>query len=219
MRTTYMRDAILDTYESGGSNLTAAAKYVGLITAVTDMRAGTVTEASYTGYGTRPALTLGAVGNTSPVGGRQRANDVLIGFPQNTGSSQDVIGWTIHTASTAGSITDINFLDADPPVIAIANDTSGELLTCPAHGLSADQRVFVLAAPGLLLPAGLAENNAYYVLAAGLTTDLLALSATSGGAAVNITAKGGVQLIPYTSRTIANLATPEFAIGALVLQD
>lgn len=214
MYTNAFRDAVLETMD--GASLASWTPFIGLITAITDLRAGTVTEASYTGYGTRPSCSFGAVGNTSPTGGRQKANDAVITFPQNTGSSQDVIGFITNTASTGGTNRMVDFLDSDPPVIGTAD--TGDLITAPAHGLSADQRVFVLAAPGALLPAGLAENTAYFVLATGLTTDAFKLSTTSGGSAVDITAAGAAQFIPYTPRTIAAGATPEFAIGTLIQQ-
>lgn len=206
MFTTSFRDTVLGTL--GG--------FVGLITAITDFRAGTVTEASYTGYGTRPGITYGAAGNTTPAGGRQKANSALVTFPQNTGANQDVIAWGIWSAATAGVLQAIGFLDTDPPVFGtgLASDT----IEAFGHGLQTDQRVYVLAAPGAPLPTGLSENVAYFVLAAGLTADAFQLSTTSGGAAVNITVGGCALFMPYKAVTVATNATPEFAIGALVVQ-
>lgn len=188
--------------------------FVGLITAITDWRAGTVTEASYTGYGTRPAITWGAAANTSPAGGRQRANSAAVTFPQNTGSLQSVIAYGLYSAATAGTLQAIGLLDADPPVVGTA--ATSDTITAPAHGLSNNQRVFVMAAPGALLPAGLSENTAYFVVNAA--TDTFQLSTTSGGAAVDITAGGAGLFIPYTAVDIATNATPELAIGAVVAQ-
>jgi hypothetical protein len=108
-------------------------------------------------------------------------------------------------------------LDADSPIIGTA-ETTAEDITAPAHGLSTDQRVFVLAAPGAVIPTGLSENTAYFVLAAGLTTDTFRLSTTSGGSAVNITARGAAMFIPYTPATVATGATPSFATGQVVVQ-
>jgi hypothetical protein len=215
MFTTSYRDSILDAMD--GVTLTAWTPYCGLLTAITDFRAGTVTEATYTGYGTRPSISFGAAANTSPTGGRQKANDAVVTFPQNTGSNQDVIAYGIYTASTAGTLRAIGFLDADPPILGVAEAT-GETITAPAHGLSTDQRVFVLAAPGAVIPTGLTENTAYFVRASGLTTDVFTLATTSGGAAVNITAAGAAFFMPYTAVTVATNATPEFAVGALVVQ-
>lgn len=208
MFTTSFRDTVLNLLDS---------HFCGLIKTITDFRAGTVTEAAYTGYGTRPAITFGAAGATSPAGGRQRANSALVTFPQNTGAGEDQIAWGIWSAATAGTLKAIGFLDADPPIVGTAEET-GDLITAPAHGLSTDQRVFVLAAPGALLPAGISENTAYFVLAAGLTTDAFKISTTSGGSAVNITAKGAALMMPYTAVTVATNATPEFAVGAIVVQ-
>ena len=206
MLTTSFRDTLLG--QLGG--------FIGLITAITDWRAGTVTEASYTGYGTRPAVTWGAAANTSPTGGRQKANSGSVTFPQNTGSGQSVIAFGVWSASTGGTLQAIGLLDADQPIYGTAD--TGDLITAPAHGLSTDQRVFVQAEPGAVIPTGLAENTAYFVLATGLTTDAFKLSTTSGGSAVDITASGAALFIPYTAVTISTNATPDFAASALVVQ-
>ena len=197
--------------------LAAMGGFVSLIVGITDWRAGTITEASYTGYGTRPAWTKNTAAATSPVGGRQVTNNGAVTFPQNTGSAQDVIAFGIHTASTAGTLQAIGLLDADPPIFGTAEETA-EDITAPAHGLATDQRVFVLAAPGAVIPTGLSENTAYFVLAAGLTANAFRLSTTSGGSAVNITAKGAAMFIPYTAVTIATNATPSFADTVLKVQ-
>ena len=208
------RDSILETMD--GASLAAWTPFVSLIKSISDLRAGTVTEADYAGYGTRPSCSFGAPANTSPAGGRQKANDALLTFPQNTGANQDVIAFGTHTAATAGTLRLIDFLDADPPIIGTAD--TADLITSYVHGLEADQRVFVLASPGAVIPTGLAENTAYFVLATGLTADAFKLSTTSGGAAVDITAGGAAMFIPYKVRTIAGGSTPEYAIGALVQQ-
>lgn len=212
MFTTAMRDSVLNTLR--GTSLTSWTGFVGLLTAITDFRAGTVTEASYTGYGTRPSATFGAPATTSPAGGRQIANSAAVTFPQNTGSSQDMIAFGLYTAATVGTLNAIGFLDADPPILGTA--TTADTITAPANGLSNAQRVFVLAAPGAVIPAGLSENTAYFVISAA--TDTFQLSTTSGGAAVDITASGAALFMPYTPVTVAASATPQFAISALVLQ-
>lgn len=214
MLTHSYRDDILNTMD--GVALSAWSPFCSLLKAITDMRAGTATEADYTGYGTRPAISFGAAASTTPTGGRQKANDVAVTFPQNTGITQDVIAFGVETASTAGTRRAIGFLDSDPPIIGTAD--TADLITAYAHGLQTDQRVFVLASPGAVIPTGLTENTAYFVLAAGLTADAFSLSTTSGGAAVNITAGGAAMFIPYKAVTIAANAMPDFAIGTLVFQ-
>lgn len=212
MLTTSYRDDVLNTLR--GTSLTSWTGFVGLLTAISNWRAGTVTEASYTGYGTRPSATFGAPADTSPTGGRQISNSGAVTFPQNTGSSQDVLGYGLYTASTAGTLRAIGLLDADPPIYGTA--ATSDTITAYAHGLSNNQRVFVLAAPGAVIPTGLSENTAYFVVSSA--TDTFQLSTTQGGGAVDITAGGAALFMPYTAVTIATNATPEFAIGAIVFQ-
>ena len=209
MFTTAFRDTTL-------TQLVTLGTHIGLLTAITDFRAGTVTEASYTGYA-RAAITWGTATNTTPAGGRQRANSALVTFPQNTGANQDVLGWGVYSASAAGTLQAIGFLDSDPPIMGTVSAAT-DLITAYVHGLQTDQRVFMLAAPAGSAPDVFAENTAYFVLAAGLTADLFALSATSGGAAINATISGVAWFMSYKAQTVATNSTPEFAIGALLVQ-
>jgi hypothetical protein len=128
-----------------------------------------------------------------------------------------VIAVGYWSASTGGTLKGISLLDDDKPIFGTA-DTADLITTQSAHGLVTDQRVFVLAAPGAVIPTGLSENTAYFVLASGLTSTAFKLSTTSGGSAVDVTAGGSSLFIPYKALTVANLSTPEFAIGALVVQ-
>lgn len=196
---------------------TYAPTHISLIKTITDWRAGTVTEATYTSYA-RAAITFAAAQNTTPSGGRERSNNAAVTFPANTGSNEDQIAFGVHSASTAGTLYSIGLLDDDPPIVGLCDDTAGDLILAPAHGLATDQRVFVLAAPGAVIPTGLSENTPYFVLASGLTADAFKLSTTSGGSAVNITAKGASLFIPYKAVTVAGGATPSFATGQLVVQ-
>lgn len=208
MMTSAERDSILARYATG--------HYVGLLSAITDRRAGTVTELSYTDYA-RVALTLDAAEATSPAGGRQRKNSGALNFAENPDGDVAAIGYGVYAASSGGSPVLVGSLDDDAPIVGTASAT-GDIIEAPAHGLATDQRVFVQAFPGALLPAGLSEDTAYFVLAAGLTADAFALSTTSGGSAVNITAKGAAFFIPYKAQTIATNATPSIAAGLVKIQ-
>lgn len=212
MFTHSLRDSVLNTLRA--TDLTQWTGHAGLITAITSFRAGTVTEATYTGYGTRPSITFSAPADTSPVGGRQIANSGAVTFPQNTGSTQDMMAWGVWTASTGGTLRAIGFLDADPPILGTG--AASDTITAPAHGLANDQRVRVLACPGAVIPTGLSEDTTYFVIS--VATDTFQLSATQGGAAVNITASGAAFFMPFTPVTVATNATPEFAANALVIQ-
>ena len=95
-------------------------------------------------------------------------------------------------ASTAG-----NFLGMGPAgggarrqFGSFSGDLAGNTIQSPAHGLSAGNSVVFWASSGAGLPAPLAVGTIYYVIAAGLTTDVFEVSTTSGGSAVDITAIG-----------------------------
>lgn len=209
MFTTVGRDQLLDQMDG---------LFAGLATAVAGLRAGSVTEANYTGYnaGARPGITFGAQADTSPAGARQVANSAAVAFPQNTGSNQDVIALTIHTATSGGSIRKIQYLSPIAPFVATA-EASAENFAARSHGMSANQRVRLIAAAGAVLPTGVSEDTDYYVMSTGLSTDAFRLStAPSDSGPVNITAFGACQVMPITPVTIAGGATPEFAIGAIV---
>jgi hypothetical protein len=81
-----------------------------------------------------------------------------------------------------------------------------------------DQRVRVLSLPGApTLPAGLAEDTTYWVV--NTATDEFKLSATQGGAAVNITAFGRALIMQLSPLTIAQNDQANFGIGFLKLQE
>jgi hypothetical protein len=212
MFTTAGRDQLLDQMDS---------LFAGLLTAVTDLRAGTVTEATYTGYdaGARPAVTFGAQAATSPAGARQVANSGAITYPANSGSSQDILAMGLYTATSGGTLRFISFLGATAPFVAVAQDGSPDQLYAPAHGLVADNTVRVIAAAGAPLPTGLSENTTYYVMSTDLVTNAFRLSTAAGNSGpVSLTTWGACQVMPFTPVSVAGGATPEFAIGALVVR-
>lgn len=212
MYTTYGRDAKLARI---GTEIT----HIGLITAAANFRTPSVTPAAFTGYA-RAAVTWGSAADTSPAGGRQRANSAQVEFPANGGGSPvAVIGWTGHTADTDGDIVVALPFSASAPFAAIARGASEDLYAPIAHGLEEDDTVYLMAAPGLPLPTGLAENTLYHVIATGLTANEFRLSATQGGSAVDITGVGGCQVIPAATRTLDPGAVLRFPIGTLVYRE
>lgn len=73
----------------------------------------------------------------------------------------------------------------------VVDDIATDLLDAPAHGFTNGQTVVVWAGAGTL-PTGLVEGTVYYVRDA--LTNSLALAATSGGAAIDLTAIGSGHL-------------------------
>ncbi len=87
----------------------------------------------------------------------------------------------------------------------------------PAHGLANNDRVMLFNVLGTTLPTGVAEGTVYHVV--NVATDTFKVSATSGGAAVDVTAVAGGEgyfekVIPETFASQGQLTV---AIGALTL--
>lgn len=117
-----------------------------------------------TGTWTLDALELGLGGQIYLVG-HKAATDSAV--------------WTYTPAHTATTST-----------ISAVNTGTETMTFSTAHGLTTNDAVVFTGS----LPTGLSENVQYYVIAAGLTTTDLRVSATLGGAAVNLTSSttGGV---------------------------
>jgi hypothetical protein len=108
------------------------------------------------------------------------------------------------------------------PLTAIVNnsDVAGNTIQSPAHGLAALDQVRIEQFPGdTPLPAGLAENTTYFVSATGLTADVFELSATSGGAVIDITAAGRMLVMKLVPVTVNQNDAPTFAANKLGLAE
>lgn len=90
---------------------------------------------------------------------------------------------------------------------------STDALTSYGHGYSDADRVYVKAASGSALPAGLAEDTLYFVV--GSTASTFQLSATLAGAAINITADGEGIAVRATGKAFNPGDLFQIAIGDL----
>jgi len=101
--------------------------------------------------------------------------------------------------------------------VSDAADVTANTIDSPAHGLSAGNQVVFWAASGAALPAGLTEGTIYFVIAAGLTTDVFSVSTTSGGSAVDITGNGDGEFQTITPEVFAGPGTYQLTSDTLAL--
>jgi hypothetical protein len=218
MRTTFTSDKILNLYR--GTTFTApAAVYAGLLTAVADAEAGTVTETSYGSYA-RQAITFGAP--AASLGGRQTQASAITFPAKSDAGSVSIIAAGIYDALTVGNLLDVILLFDGSPLAAmvLASDLAGNTIQSPVHGLTTNDTVRIEQFPGdTPLPAGLSENTTYFVIATGLTADVFELSATQGGAAIDITAAGRMLVMKVVPVTVNQNDAPTFAANKLALSD
>lgn len=189
------RNALLDSGKAGFTH----------VSAVTDLSG---TEA--TGV-TRQAVTWAAAS------GGTTTNTGALTIP--VGASNTVIGVSLHSASTGGSLLGIALQGSTTPPygFVVANATGDTLTGNIAHTLVADDRVAFVPVANGSLPAGLSATTLYFVRATGLTATAFTVATTSGGAAVDITADGQAVFGKTTPQTFSLAGNLTIAIGAITL--
>ena len=142
-------------------------------------------------------------------------NDAAITFDVPAGN---VAAWGLWDALTVGNciqtgwFSTVSRLALVRTADATANDVQSE-----THGFVADDRVVFEVVEGLTVPAGLTAGTIYYVIATGLTTDAFRVSATSGGAAIDITGNGQCVVRKVTVTNFAAQGQFQIPAGGLDL--
>ena len=103
----------------------------------------------------------------------------------------DVVAWGVNDASTAGNFFQTGWFSTVSGLALVRTaDATANDVQSQTHGLAANDRVVFEVVEGLTVPAGLTAGTLYFVIATGLTTDAFRVSATQGGAAIDITGNG-----------------------------
>ena len=133
--TNFEINAIIDARIRGVTTDPPATMYFGLITALTDVRAGTVTEVTGGSYA-RVAVTASlanfagtqAAGSTSASSGTsgETSNNGAITFPAPTADWGAVVGWGMWTASSGGSLRYADTLRNADNVPVVRNIYNGD---------------------------------------------------------------------------------------------
>jgi len=192
-------------YTTAGRNalLTSGKGGVTHVGAVTDIAGTEVAGGSYA----RQAVTWGAAASGAAT------NTGALTIPIPAGST--VVALAYYDAVSAGNLLGVfPYGSAGQVVDGVATVTAADTFTSNAHGLAADDRVFVAAVAGETLPAGLSATTLYYVRATGLTADTFTLATTSGGSAVDVTAAGELVWFKTVPNTFASAGNLTVAIAA-----
>lgn len=114
---------------------------------------------------------------------------------------------SVYDASTAGTQKAWSPAGASARRAFTVNaaGVTADAFDSPAHGLVNTNSVLIWATIGAVLPTGVAEDTEYFVV--GATTDTFQLAATSGGAAINITAIGDGDVQKFTPEVFAGAGT------------
>ncbi len=194
---------------------TAGSLYFSLHTADPGEAGSAVTsECAYSGYA-RVAAARSSGGFTVTTSSVSPAANV--DFPQaGAGANETATHFgVVSTSSGAGKLLYSGVIGTGPKPFTA--DTA-DLITCPAHGFSADDRIIFEELEGLSLPTGITRGTRYFVLATGLVTDAFKVSTTSGGSALDITASGGGVLYKSQAIAITENVTPRLTTGTTVTE-
>lgn len=175
----------------------------------------TSSEASYTGYA-RQAVprNSGGTGWTRTISTMANAAAVL--FPENSGSSQTQLWLGIGTASSGAGVLLYRIpLAAANPLAFVA--ATSDTISVPGSSFVVDDRVVFHALPGSTLPTGITEGTVYFVKTVSGTD--ITISATSGGATIDLTAAGAGLAQEVTPMVVTSGVAPYFAAGAIAVTE
>jgi hypothetical protein len=130
--------------------------------------------------------------------------------------STTVVAWSVWTLVSAGTCLQTGWFSTVSGLAVVRSaDLAGNDIQTVAHGLASDDRVEFEVIEGLTIPAGLTAGTLYFVLSGGLTTDAFNVSATSGGAEIDITAAGSAIWRKVTPKVVNSGDTFRIATGDL----
>lgn len=170
-------------------------------------------EATWTSYA-RVSVVRTSSGWT--ITGNQAVNAGVITFPTCTGGS-NVIGWLSIGTDASGAGT----LLFSSPLLTTWFDGVGfvtDVITIPGNTLSVNDTVVVEAINEQALPTGLSRGTIYYIKTS--SGNDVTLSATQGGATLDITGAGALLLGKINTVTVSTgNPVSSFAIGALTVTE
>lgn len=126
-----------------------------------------------------------------------------------------VVAFGLFDAATLGNLLYWGWLGSDAGKIFTAD--VGDNIVTPGHSLIVNDTVRVMAVPGSTLPGGLVAGTTYFVKT--VSGDLITLSATLGGATLDITASGSGLIAKIAAKPILNGDTASFPIGTLTITE
>jgi len=174
----------------------------------------TTSESAYTGYA-RVSVARTSGGWT--VTNNQVVNAAAITFPACTAGSSRVTHWSVGVATSGASKILYRGPIAAAQVVATGK-ASDDIVRAPGHALAVNDEVAVVAIPGATLPGGLTDGALVFV--SSVSGNDLTLSATAGGATLDITTDGGLALQKEAAVTISTVNTPPtIAVGALKINE
>lgn len=175
----------------------------------------TTSEATYTGYA-RVAVARTTGGWT--VTNNQAVNAALIQFAACTAGTNTITHFGVGRASSGtGELLFKAPLTTSGATPLLYTATAADVLTVPGHSFSVNDTLQSFGILGITAPAGITDGTNYYVKT--VSGNDITLSATLGGATLDVTAAGAAMLIKTTTLAVSVNIQPQFAAGVLKIFD
>jgi hypothetical protein len=202
------KNALLDSAVAGG--LVTTGTHMGLHTAFPPTT-GNETTGGSPAYARQPITWAAAASGSKSISGTETF-DVPATTVRAIGiwSQLATGGGTLVASLPAGSAARI----------AISVDAAGVTnndIFSEAHGLAAGNSILFWDTHNAGLPAGLAEDTEYFVIATGITADTFRVSTTFGGAAVDLTDEGVGDAQKFTPEVFAGQGTYQVSAFTVTL--
>jgi hypothetical protein len=171
-------------------------------------------EVSYTGYGRRTV----ARGAGFTVTGNSVSPAADQDFGQRTDAGAAVVArfWAVGSAvSGAGKLMYRGVIGA---AARLFTGTADDNIRSPAHGLAVNDEVVFFPVLGLALPAGITEGTVYFVRTVP-DVDNVTLSATAGGAVLDLTGSGVGVLHRVSGISIALNSIPRLSAATSITEE
>lgn len=173
----------------------------------------TTGETTYTGYA-RKAVARNATEWPT-------ANPMLNANAQNFPASSSAGPNNIYFVGIGRSVSGAGVLDYIAPCgveLGEGTATVADVITIPGlSGVAALDEIAFFAPPKDALPAGITAGTIYFVKT--VSGNDITISATSGGATLDITAAGGVLAWKMVKLAVTNGITPQIAASALSIKE
>lgn len=220
--TNYAENAYVDHGFRGTVYSKPTVLAVGLLTAApTEAGGGTeVSGGSYARVALNPSntnwtATQGGTSGASTGTSGATSNASAITFAGPTANWGTVVAHALYDATTGGNMITWEWLrpaaNAYYGAIALA---SNDTVTAPGHTFSNGDTVICRSIEESPLPGNISADTIVYVIS--VSGNAFSLSATSGGAAINISTDGAMRILKVTPQVVNNGApAPSFAPGGL----
>jgi hypothetical protein len=193
---------------------TAGSLYLSLHTAYPgEAGSQTTSEAAYTSYARKAVARNGTEWTQST---NQITNANAQSFVAATGGNETEYFLGIGRSSSGAGTLD--YICPLGTLLGEGTATVADTITIPGlSGLSVDDRIAFFALVTDALPAGITAGTVYWTKT--VSSNDITISTTQGGAALDITAAGGVIAYKMTGLAVSNGITPQVGAGALIVKE